>query len=516
MSTRRPENNGSMRPPRTCLILGSGVGGLALGALLARAGVEVTILEAHPDWLGGWAHSFSTNGYTFTAGPRYLWNFGPGQIGRRFLEKCGLTEQVPMTELNRRGFDHIYVGNEEPVLVPNGWAEYEEVLKARFPAEAAPIRRFFALCRSQFHLIEVLDEERLYLQPWRTVIRRCLGRHPRSTAWLLLHRHFTLQQAFDRFQLSPAVRAVLFGHGGVFGLPPQELSFHAYVAVTLFYHRGCYYPANDMLGFVGALADTVQEHNGRILRNQRVVAAKVMSGRIQHVRTQTGETFAADAVVVNFDPKSFLALLDCQGEMSRPRIPRYKYSRSVSSLFLGVTDSRMLRPSFGNWNIWYMAGPELLTNPYDGGPFDEPKVLYVNCPTFVMSSNHDAPAGHATITAFAPCSYQAWKRAASPVWRDLHTDRLLERIDRRFVPGLRQKISTIHLRTPLDKEQILSAPEGNIYGRPVDARGVWTKIPFKGLLPNLYFTGSYVTFAGIASVIHGACGLYQELTGDPV
>src|SRR5262249_34717283 len=58
----------SMSVPRSCLILGSGMGGLALGALLARAGVDVTILEAHPDYLGGWAHTFSINGYSFTAG----------------------------------------------------------------------------------------------------------------------------------------------------------------------------------------------------------------------------------------------------------------------------------------------------------------------------------------------------------------------------------------------------------------------------------------------------------------
>src|SRR5262249_25947818 len=97
-----------MQTPRSCLILGSGVGGLALGALLARAGVEVTILEAHPELVGGWAHTLHLGPYRFSAGPRYLWNFGPGQIGRRFLEKCALAESVPMVELDRRGFDHIY------------------------------------------------------------------------------------------------------------------------------------------------------------------------------------------------------------------------------------------------------------------------------------------------------------------------------------------------------------------------------------------------------------------------
>jgi phytoene dehydrogenase-like protein len=65
-------------------------------------------------------------------------------------------------------------------------------------------------------------------------------------------------------------------------------------------------------------------------------------------------------------------------------------------------------------------------------------------------------------------------------------------------------------------ERILGAQGGNIYGRPFEPREMWTKVPFKGVLPNLYFVGAYVSFAGIASVIHGACRLYAELTGDRV
>src|SRR5262249_59333167 len=103
-------------------------------------------VDAHRAWTGGWAQTCPVGGYTCAAGPRYLWNFGPGQIGRRFLEKCGLAERVPMAELDRRGFDHIYVGDDEPVRVPNGWQEYEALLKKRFPAEAAGIARFFARC----------------------------------------------------------------------------------------------------------------------------------------------------------------------------------------------------------------------------------------------------------------------------------------------------------------------------------------------------------------------------------
>jgi phytoene dehydrogenase-like protein len=243
------------------------------------------------------------------------------------------------------------------------------------------------------------------------------------------------------------------------------------------------------------------------------------AGGIEHVKTQTTETFAADVVVVNFDPKTFLSLMNGPAGAARRRLPRYTYSQSGSSLFLGVTDGRILTDRFGKWNIWYSAETPSAWSPHNSGPLDEPKAFYVNSPTLVKGLNNDSPPGHATLTAFAPCSYQACNnggRAVDNLWKARQTSMLIDLIERRFAPGLKENIGAICLRTPADKERIMHAPAGNLYGRSFDHREVWTKVPFKGLLPNLYFVGSYVTFAGIAPVIQGACSLYEELTGDRV
>jgi phytoene dehydrogenase-like protein len=274
-----------------------------------------------------------------------------------------------------------------------------------------------------------------------------------------------------------------------------------------------------MAGFIGAIADTIQHHQGRILRNQRVVSVQATPAGIQQVKASTGEIFTADVVVVNFDPQTFLGMMNLAGGTNCRRVPKYKYSNSVSSLFLGVTDTRILKDHFGKWNLWYSAGMQAARTLYDSGPLQEPQALYVNSPTLVKGHANDCPPGHATLTAFVPCSYQACKRAGgqvNDVWRAKHSSLIIDLIERRFAPGLKEKIGALCLRTPEDKEQIMHAPVGNIYGRSFESREVWTKVPFKGVLPNLYFVGAYVTFAGIASVIHGACKLYEELTGDRV
>jgi phytoene dehydrogenase-like protein len=50
------------------VIIGSGVGGLCCGGILARYGEDVLVLESH-DIPGGAAHSFDVKGYHFDSGP---------------------------------------------------------------------------------------------------------------------------------------------------------------------------------------------------------------------------------------------------------------------------------------------------------------------------------------------------------------------------------------------------------------------------------------------------------------
>ncbi len=75
------------------VVIGAGIGGLAAGALLARKGAMVTVLEAQ-DYPGGCAATFSRNGYCFDAGATIGCGFHTGAPMETLGKELGITWPV--------------------------------------------------------------------------------------------------------------------------------------------------------------------------------------------------------------------------------------------------------------------------------------------------------------------------------------------------------------------------------------------------------------------------------------
>ena len=71
------------------VIIGAGVGGLSTAAFLARAGLDVTVLEAHV-YPGGCAGTFYHQGYRFDAGATLAAGFTPGGPMDRVAQAAGI------------------------------------------------------------------------------------------------------------------------------------------------------------------------------------------------------------------------------------------------------------------------------------------------------------------------------------------------------------------------------------------------------------------------------------------
>ena len=91
------------------LIVGSGLAALVFGALMARSGRTVHIVEAH-EFPGGFGHTFEMgNRYRFNAQFHYVWNCGEGDTVNRVLRKLGLDDEVRFNRYDPDGFDHMHM-----------------------------------------------------------------------------------------------------------------------------------------------------------------------------------------------------------------------------------------------------------------------------------------------------------------------------------------------------------------------------------------------------------------------
>jgi phytoene dehydrogenase-like protein len=81
------------------IVIGSGIGGLACGAALAKTGHKVLLLEQHHA-AGGLTQTFSRDGYSWNIGVHYIGEMGPGDGPRAVLDwlSDGRIEMAPLGE----------------------------------------------------------------------------------------------------------------------------------------------------------------------------------------------------------------------------------------------------------------------------------------------------------------------------------------------------------------------------------------------------------------------------------
>ena len=91
---------------RKCVIIGSGLGGLSCGCILAKNGYEVTVLEQGHQ-AGGCLQCFRRDDTTFDTGMHYIGAAENGQVLHTFLHYLGIDQKIKLSPLDKKGYDVI-------------------------------------------------------------------------------------------------------------------------------------------------------------------------------------------------------------------------------------------------------------------------------------------------------------------------------------------------------------------------------------------------------------------------
>src|SRR5580700_461523 len=123
------------------IVIGSGIGGLASAALLARrAGKRALVLERHYT-AGGFTHVFHRPGYEWDVGVHYVGEVGEGSRMRALFDEIteGRLKWSAMPEI----YDRIRIADRSYDFV-SGAERFSERMREYFPREGAAIGRYMA------------------------------------------------------------------------------------------------------------------------------------------------------------------------------------------------------------------------------------------------------------------------------------------------------------------------------------------------------------------------------------
>ncbi|PIN27072.1 Phytoene desaturase [Handroanthus impetiginosus] len=503
------------KPEADVVVIGSGIGGLCCGALLARYNQDVLVLESH-DMPGGAAHAFEIKDYKFDSGPSLFSGFqsrGPqanplAQVLDALGESlpCATYDSwmvyIPEGEFLSRIGPTDFFKDLQTYAGPDAVREWRKLLDAILPLSAAAMALPPLSIRGDWGVLSTAGAR---YAPSLLKSFAQMGPQGALGATKLL-RPFS--HIIDSLELKdPFIRnwldllAFLLAGVKSDGILSAEMIY----MFSEWYKPGCCleYPLHGSGAIVDALVRGLKKFNGRLSLRSHVENIIVEDGRAIGVKLRGGQFVRAKkAVVTNASMWDTLSLLPKE-VIPKPYEDRIKMTPQCDSfmhLHLGF-DAEGIREDLGIHHI--------VVNNWERGVDADQNAVLISVPS-VLSPDL-APPGKHVLHAYMPGTepFEIWEGLdrRSNEYKELKAQRsevMWKAVERALGPGFdRDKCEVKLVGTPLTHQRFLRRSRGT-YGPAIKAG----KGSFPGHstpIPQLFCCGDS-TFPGIGVPAVAASG----------
>lgn len=485
------------------LVIGSGIGGLIAGSLLARYGKRVLICESHAI-PGGAAHGFQRQGFHFDTGPSFYCGLSDPQSlnpVRQVLQVLG--ETVDAIAYDPLGYYHFpeddpagHLADGFPIygdaqkyreavaqITPDGARQLQK-LEQKFLALFAPLKQIPLLTlRSNWTLIPWLIRH----QPMALAQLLPQLRNIQSSAGAMLNRTVSDPWVRRLFDLECFLLSGLTAQDTV--APEMAFMFGERSGSTIDY------PVGGSPAIIQALIRGLKKWGGELRLKTHVDQILVQGGTVQGIQLKNGERLTAPIVISN------ATVWDTFNQLLKPEHVPSAYRRQ--SLATPAVDSFMhLHVGIQSEGLADLPGHHVVIHS-NQQPITHPgNTCMVSIPSVWDASL--APQGHHVIHTYTLEPFAPWERVEDYDRLKQERAQSLYRALENVIPDVRSRITLELIGTPLTHRHYLRRHQGT-YG-PAIAAGKGTFPSCHTPISGLYRVGDS-TMPGIGVPAVAASGI---------
>lgn len=479
-----------MEKNKSIVIIGSGLGGLVCGAILAREGYKITVLEMNKQ-IGGTLQAYARDKHLFDSGVHYIGGLDKGQNLYKAFKYLGIIDKLKLQKMDESAFDKIYFASDNKTYsFAQGYENFERTLTEAFPEEEKAIKTYCSYIQkvcSHFPLYNIRS-----------------GDYSEKSEFTEIDTKAYIDSITDNQRL----RDVLVGNNMLYSGIPDRTPIYIHALIINSYIESSYRMLNGGSQIAKELHRKIMEHGGEVINHTRVKKLETKDSKVIYAESDKGKRFYADYFISNIHPAITIEMITGEGIRNSYKNRITGLKNSPSMFILNVT----LKPGmFRHENSNYYCFTQ--DKVWDALNYTEETWPICYVMFFSAKKKHTAFADGITLMAYMKMEeVDKWTGSYNTVgkpgdrgegyaeFKRKKAEKIIDAANKRF-PGLKNAVLNYYASTPLTFRDYMGTDDGSIYGIEKDYRS-----PFKSIISpktkieNLLLTGQNLNLHGVLGV----------------
>jgi all-trans-retinol 13,14-reductase len=479
------------------VIVGSGLGGLTCGYILAKNGYRVTILEKDRQF-GGCLQTFTRYGVKFETGMHYIGSMKPGQALYRYFKYFSLLKDVPLSALDELGYDIISLrGNRYPIA--SGEEPFVNALSRYFPGSEGDLHQFKTGIR------EIVDE-----------LAFCSFDFSRPLVSDSHYAGISAGSFLEKTINNELLRDVLAGNVWMFAGIKDKTPLHLYALVHDFYNQSAFRFIGGSDAITDSLVRSIRTMGGEVLSLSKVTELRCDDRQVKSAVLSNGNVIEGDVFISDVHPTRTLELLSTPliRPIYRKRVINLPNTIACFTLYLCFKPNTV---PYMNSNFYHYSSQSVWgCEKYDDTTWPK-QFFYLH---LCEREGQQYANGAEVITYMHYDEVARWENSSSgnrgesyEAFKEEKVEKLMDALEREM-PGIRKNILYYDASTPLTYRDYTGTERGSMYGIQHDcAEPIRSYISYRTKIPNFFFAGQNVYSHGILGVMISSFITCAEMIG---